>query len=154
MNDRAVTADQAAADLGMSVERFYNHLIRRITKLKITIPIICALNGVAAGNWKFSKFNQNGLWIKDLFTDNESILIEDFDLINWLNWDIRGDYLYYFKPESGVWKYHLESNQENILLPLEADILHQYSISADQNYLYYVKKEPDQGDIFRVQLSH
>lgn len=47
LNDRAVTADGGAPDLGMSVEKFYNPLIRRITNLKM--PVICALNGVAAG---------------------------------------------------------------------------------------------------------
>lgn len=47
LNDRAVTAEGQAPDLGMSVEKFYNPLIRRITNLKM--PVICALNGVAAG---------------------------------------------------------------------------------------------------------
>ena len=47
LNDRAVTAEGQAPDLGMSVEKFYNPLIRRITNLKM--PVVCALNGVAAG---------------------------------------------------------------------------------------------------------
>ncbi len=47
LGDRAVTADGQAPDLGMSVEKFYNPLIRRITNLKM--PVVCALNGVAAG---------------------------------------------------------------------------------------------------------
>ncbi len=47
LGDRAVSADQAAPDLGISVEKFYNPLIRRLTNLKM--PVICALNGVAAG---------------------------------------------------------------------------------------------------------
>jgi len=47
LGDRAVNADGEAPDLGMSVEKYYNPLIRRITNLKM--PVICALNGVAAG---------------------------------------------------------------------------------------------------------
>lgn len=47
LNDRAVSAGDAPPDLGMSVEKFYNPLIRRITNLKM--PVVCALNGVAAG---------------------------------------------------------------------------------------------------------
>jgi 2-(1,2-epoxy-1,2-dihydrophenyl)acetyl-CoA isomerase len=47
LGDRAVSSDQTAPDLGMSVEKFYNPLIRRLTNLKM--PVICALNGVAAG---------------------------------------------------------------------------------------------------------
>ncbi|PCJ45226.1 MAG: 2-(1,2-epoxy-1,2-dihydrophenyl)acetyl-CoA isomerase [Gammaproteobacteria bacterium] len=47
LNDRSVTSDEQAPDLGLSVEKFYNPLIRRITGLKM--PVVCALNGVAAG---------------------------------------------------------------------------------------------------------
>lgn len=45
--DRAVSPDRAAPDLGDSVERYYNPLIRRLTALPM--PVICAVNGVAAG---------------------------------------------------------------------------------------------------------
>ena len=47
LGDRAVAAEDARPDLGVSVEQDYNPLIRRLTGLKI--PVICALNGVAAG---------------------------------------------------------------------------------------------------------
>jgi 2-(1,2-epoxy-1,2-dihydrophenyl)acetyl-CoA isomerase len=47
LNDRAVSADQGPVDLGDSVEQNYNPLIRTITGLEM--PVICAINGVAAG---------------------------------------------------------------------------------------------------------
>jgi len=48
LSDRAVGADSnTAPDLSQSVELNYNPLIRRITQLKM--PVICAMNGVAAG---------------------------------------------------------------------------------------------------------
>jgi 2-(1,2-epoxy-1,2-dihydrophenyl)acetyl-CoA isomerase len=47
LNDRTVTADQGPVDLGDSVEKNYNPLIRAITSLEK--PVICAVNGVAAG---------------------------------------------------------------------------------------------------------
>ena len=47
LNDRAVKASDQAPDLGESVERYYNPLIRAITSLEK--PVICAVNGVAAG---------------------------------------------------------------------------------------------------------
>jgi len=47
LNDRAVTPGGAAPDLGESVEKRYNPLIRRLTNLPM--PVVCAVNGVAAG---------------------------------------------------------------------------------------------------------
>lgn len=47
LNDRAVNTEGEAPDLGVSVEKYYNPLIRRVTNLKM--PVVCALNGVAAG---------------------------------------------------------------------------------------------------------
>lgn len=47
LTDRDVSADTAMPDLGDSVERNYNPLIRSIKKLEK--PVICAVNGVAAG---------------------------------------------------------------------------------------------------------
>jgi len=47
LNDRAVAPGGAPVDLGESVENFYNPLIRRIAELDM--PVICAVNGVAAG---------------------------------------------------------------------------------------------------------
>ena len=47
LNDRAVAPGSASIDLGESVERNYNPLIRALTELEM--PVICAVNGVAAG---------------------------------------------------------------------------------------------------------
>lgn len=47
LSDRAVAPGDSAVDLGDSVERFYNPLIRRLNT--IAMPVICAVNGVAAG---------------------------------------------------------------------------------------------------------
>ncbi|HEY0324899.1 MAG TPA: 2-(1,2-epoxy-1,2-dihydrophenyl)acetyl-CoA isomerase PaaG [Allosphingosinicella sp.] len=46
LNDRAVAPGEAV-DLGDSVERFYNPLIRKLTSLPM--PVIARVNGVAAG---------------------------------------------------------------------------------------------------------
>lgn len=47
LGDRAVAPGSEPVDLGESVERFYAPLVRSITGLPI--PVICAVNGVAAG---------------------------------------------------------------------------------------------------------
>lgn len=47
LSDRAVAGDGEAPDLSASIEMHYNPLIRTITALPM--PVICAVNGVAAG---------------------------------------------------------------------------------------------------------
>lgn len=47
LGDRAVIARGGEADLGRSIERYYNPLVRRLRRLEK--PVICAVNGVAAG---------------------------------------------------------------------------------------------------------
>ena len=47
LGDRSVAADENMPDLGDSVEKNYNPLIRALTTLEL--PVICAVNGVAAG---------------------------------------------------------------------------------------------------------
>ncbi len=47
LSDRAVSPGNDAVDLGESVEKRYNPLIRSLTSLPM--PVICAVNGVAAG---------------------------------------------------------------------------------------------------------
>lgn len=47
LSDRSVAADDSVPDLGESVEQNYNPLIRGI--MTLDKPVICAVNGVAAG---------------------------------------------------------------------------------------------------------
>lgn len=47
LGDRKVAPGAEAPDLGQSIEQFYNPLIRTIRDLPM--PVICAVNGVAAG---------------------------------------------------------------------------------------------------------
>jgi len=47
LGDRAVLSDEERPDLGQSVENNYNPLVRSIANLEM--PVICAVNGVAAG---------------------------------------------------------------------------------------------------------
>jgi 2-(1,2-epoxy-1,2-dihydrophenyl)acetyl-CoA isomerase len=47
LSDRAVAPGGDTVDLGESVEKRYNPLVRRLTSMPI--PVVCAVNGVAAG---------------------------------------------------------------------------------------------------------
>jgi len=47
LSDEQMNAAEAAPDLGVTLENFYNPLVRQIRSLKK--PVVCAVNGVAAG---------------------------------------------------------------------------------------------------------
>jgi 2-(1,2-epoxy-1,2-dihydrophenyl)acetyl-CoA isomerase len=47
LNDRAVNSGDDAPDLGLSIETYYRPLI--VTLRSLPMPVICAVNGVAAG---------------------------------------------------------------------------------------------------------
>lgn len=47
LSDRNVAPGAEMPDLGLSIEKFYNPMIRRLQQLPV--PVICAVNGVAAG---------------------------------------------------------------------------------------------------------
>jgi 2-(1,2-epoxy-1,2-dihydrophenyl)acetyl-CoA isomerase len=47
LGDRVVGAGDAPPDLGATLDRWYNPLVRRICRLER--PVVCAVNGVAAG---------------------------------------------------------------------------------------------------------
>lgn len=47
LSDRAIAPGGAGVDLGESLENRYNPLVRRLTAMPI--PVVCAVNGVAAG---------------------------------------------------------------------------------------------------------
>ena len=47
LNDRVMSSHDGPVDLGDTIDRLYNPLVRQIRALKM--PVICAVNGVAAG---------------------------------------------------------------------------------------------------------
>lgn len=47
LGDRAIRPGEGPPDLGATIERFYNPLVRRLRSLRL--PVVCAVNGVAAG---------------------------------------------------------------------------------------------------------
>ncbi|OEY66361.1 2-(1,2-epoxy-1,2-dihydrophenyl)acetyl-CoA isomerase PaaG [Marinobacter sp. X15-166B] len=47
LSDRSVKPGEAAPDLGLSIEKYYNPLLQSLRDLPM--PVVCAVNGVAAG---------------------------------------------------------------------------------------------------------
>ncbi|MEM5551533.1 DUF5050 domain-containing protein [Pseudoalteromonas neustonica] len=97
----------------------------------------------------YSKFTVDGLWRKKLDHPNEELIIKDFNRINWLNWQIINNQLYFYRQETGVWAFNIDTHTEQLLLPKTNDFIHQYTISPDQQYIYWVRLKALQGDIYQ-----
>lgn len=102
------------------------------------------------GQLYFSRYHQQGLWRKTLPDGDEELLLADFDLINWLNWQLLDDRLYFYRPQSGIWQYSLTTGETQIVMPLVADFVHQFSVNKDS--IYYVKRGRVAGDIYQIPL--
>ena len=94
----------------------------------------------------YSKFNQPGLYRKTLGQSDEQLLIADFNVTNWLNWQIVDDQLYYYQAGLGVMRYHLSRGTQDCVFPDGPGFIHQYSVQGSA--LYFVHAQPVQGDIY------
>ncbi len=114
------------------------------------------------GKLLYSKYHQDGLFLKTPDSDNEQLLLDDFDKINWLNWQLDGDNLYFFRPQQGVFQLDLSLTAEQPRLqpqPLTAQqaklifaappgFVHHYQLAND--VIWYVKREAAEGDIYQL----
>ncbi len=104
-------------------------------------------NGYVRGDQLFfSKFNQPGLYQKTLGLEDERLLVADFSVTNWLNWQLQGDAVYYFKAGTGVMRYQLSDGSIACVFPEVKGLIHQYSVQGST--LYFTHAQPVQGDIY------
>jgi DNA-binding winged helix-turn-helix (wHTH) protein/Tol biopolymer transport system component len=94
----------------------------------------------------YSKRNQDGLWMKS--SHNQEVkLISGFKNINWLNWRLIKDHVYFYRPESGIWQYDINTKSEKLIMQRSERFIHQYTISTDGEKVIFVELQPLQGDI-------
>ncbi len=99
----------------------------------------------------YSKFHQDGLWQLNLSNGEEQLLLADFDKINWLNWQLQDNHVVYFKPGQGIYRQSLQRNAPaERLLADSPELVHHYSVSNQA--IYFVKRQPPQGDIYQLPL--
>ena len=106
---------------------------------------------ISQGRLYFSKYHHNGLWVKALDSDEEQQLLSDFDKINWLNWHIAGDQLYYYQPETGIYRFDLHQQQARLHLPEPSRFVRHFQVSSQGTL--FVRHGSLQGDIYRLPLS-
>ena len=97
----------------------------------------------------FSKFHQDGLFVLNLSTGEEQLLIADFNKINWLNWRLSDDQIYYYQPDQGIRQYQLQNKANSLLLATPERFVHHYDIQNQQ--LFYVKAGVPKGDIYKLE---
>ena len=99
----------------------------------------------------FSRYHQPGLWRKPLPDGEAELLIPDLDVVNWLNWHIDAQQIYFYRPTSGIWRYEISSKQQQQLMPLRDNFVHQFQVSGQS--IYFVERRPSEGNIAQLQLS-
>ena len=105
----------------------------------------------AADKLYYSKFHQDGLWQLDLASGEEQLLMADFDKVNWLNWQLQGESIVYYQPGAGIFRKSLVTAAEpELLLAHSPEMVHHYSVSNQA--IYFVKRQPPQGDIYQLPL--
>ncbi|GHG00100.1 winged helix-turn-helix domain-containing protein [Thalassotalea marina] len=101
----------------------------------------------------FTKFAQAGLWQLDLKKGEEQLVIEDVDIINWLNWQLIDQFVYFYRPESGIWQFNLTNQREALVMPLYQGMLHQFSVSSDHQTIYVTESAAVEGDVYKSKFS-
>ncbi|OKY26976.1 winged helix-turn-helix domain-containing protein [Thalassotalea sp. PP2-459] len=101
----------------------------------------------------FSKYSLDGLWSKSIDSQEEQLLIKDFSLLNWLNWQLIDNDIYFYRANSGIWQYSITSKQETLLMALPDNFVHQYTVIPDEKKILWVKLRPVEGDIYQYQLT-
>ena len=103
------------------------------------------------GKLYFSKYHHDGLWVKDLATTEEVLLLAQFDKINWLNWHIDQDKLYYYQPGQGIFELELTTLQSGLYLAEPARFIRHFHLR--QGNMVFVQHGELQGDIYRLVLE-
>ena len=103
------------------------------------------------GELWYSKYHQDGLYRLNPSGEEQRIL-KDFDKINWLNWQLLQDELYFYQPDQGLMQYSVATPElpPRLLLPTPERFMHHYQWTQDA--LWYVRRDQSQGDVYQVAL--
>lgn len=103
------------------------------------------------GRLYFSKYHHDGLWVKDLTNSDETLLLAKFDKINWLNWHIDQNKLYYYQPDQGIYRLDLQTEVTALHLAEPERFIRHFS--ARQHNTVFVRHADLQGDIYHLSLT-
>lgn|GEM_PF-1193730 len=103
------------------------------------------------GELWYSKYHQDGLFRLNS-KGEEQLMLEGFDKINWLNWQLSNGELYFYQPGQGLlqWSVATPELPPRLLLPTPERFMHHYQWT--QNALWYVRRAQTQGDVYQLAL--
>lgn len=97
----------------------------------------------------YSKFTSDGLYRKKLADGEEELVIVDFNRINWLNWQLIDDVIYFYRPNSGIWQYNTTTKLETLVMPQPNNFINQFAVAPHQQYILWVRHKDIEGDIYQ-----
>lgn len=106
---------------------------------------------VHENNLYFTRYHQPGLWRKPMSGDDAELLIPDLDVVNWLNWHIDQQHIYFYRPSSGIWRYTIANQQQQLLMPMSPDFVHQFHVEGE--FIYFVERRKAEGNIAQLILK-
>ncbi|SEH67108.1 DNA-binding winged helix-turn-helix (wHTH) domain-containing protein [Rheinheimera pacifica] len=117
------------------------------------LPVLDGYSGrIWQGQLYYTRYHQDGLWRMNLAGGESKLLLPELDKINWLNWQLTEGRIFYYQPGNGIYRYDIQTTQQEKLMEQADNFAHHYSVHDSQ--VYYVRREPAQGDIFRIALSN
>jgi Tol biopolymer transport system component len=103
----------------------------------------------------FSKFHHDGLWRLNA-DGSETLIIEQFSILNWLNWRLIKNKVYYAdkgKQGNGIYSYDLVTGDKKQVLKYKKDTLHDYAIAADGSAIAFTRHISQSADVMVLQIT-
>ncbi len=105
----------------------------------------------ADGKLYFSKYHHDGLWrLND--DGSETQILDDFSLLNWLNWQIKDNGVIYAKPGEAIYRFDLATQHRHKLMGFTAGAIHDYSVSPQTQEIVYSKQMSQSGDVLMLKF--
>ncbi|WP_010605889.1 winged helix-turn-helix domain-containing protein [Pseudoalteromonas maricaloris] len=98
----------------------------------------------------FTKFTQPGIW--QLEDGQESVVVTDVPVRNWLNWRLRDNALYYEKDKS-IWRFDLKTKQEKLYFTPPQRFIGQFDILQNGDVVFSELKQPS-GELWQLAVKN
>ncbi len=104
------------------------------------------------GQWiYYTKFHQKGLWKMPISGGDETLMTDNFSIINWLHWQLTETGAYYIDVNTkaaGIYFYDFKTNQSSLVLKKSANQSNDFSISNRSNHIVFSQVDSTQSDIY------